>query len=122
MKNLRHSGERLTLTAAAARTSGVPCVEAGFHGIPYTDAGPTGDVPRRYALVVEGVQEHPLIGGAAVGNTVWINVTTGALSVTAKGAAIPAGTEQFGKVIAIPGTTDGPPAGQMWVKQLPQVA
>lgn len=118
MKNLRHQGERLTLTAAAARTSGVPCVEDGFHGIPYVDAA-IGD---RYALVIEGVQEHPLIGGAAVGNTVHIDTTTGALSVTAKGVAGGAGTEAFGKVIAIPGTTDGPPAGQMWVKQLPQAA
>lgn len=118
MKNLRHAGERLTVTAAAARISGVPCMEAGFHGVPYTSAA----LNTRYALVIEGVQEHPLIGGAAVGNTVHITVATGALSVTAKGVVGGAGTEPFGKVIAIPGTTDGPPAGQMWVKQLPQLA
>lgn len=118
MKNLRHTGERLTLTAAAARTSGVPCVEAGFHGIPYVNAA-IGD---RYALVIAGVQELALIGGAAVGNTVFINTTTGALTVAAKGTAAAGGTEAFGRVIAIPGTTDGPPAGQMWVLQLPQAA
>lgn len=118
MKNLRHPGDRVTLTAAAARTSGVPTVESGLHGIPYTDAA----IGERYALVIDGVQELVLIGGAAVGNTVHINTTTFAMSVTAKGVAGAGGTEPFGKVVAIPGTTDGPPTGQMWVKQLPQAA
>lgn len=118
MKNLRHPGERLTLTAAAARTSGVPTVEAGFHGIPYTDAA-IGD---RYALVIEGVQEIALISSSAVGDTVFINLTSFALTRAAKGTSTPGGTEAFGRIVAIPGTTDGPPTGQMWVKQLPQAA
>lgn len=121
MRNLRTDGNRIDVTAAAARTSGVPCVEAGFAGFPYTDA----IVGQIYALdIAQSVKELALIGGAAVGNSVHITDATGALTVTAFGTAGAVGTRLFGRVVAIP--TDpakhGPPAGAMWVIQGPQTA
>jgi hypothetical protein len=113
----RHDGKRQTLTAAAARTSGVACMEAGFHGVPYTNPA----INERYALDIEGVHEFATIASAAVGDTVFINLTTFALTRAAKGTATPGGTEPFGRIVAIPGTTDGPPTGFIWVKQLPQL-
>lgn len=69
--------DRIPVTAAAARTAGVPVVEETFAGFPVTDAAPGA----QYILDIEQkVRDIPTISGAAKGDIVFIDETTHALT------------------------------------------
>lgn len=114
------AGAPIPAKAAAARTSGVPCVEDGFVGIPKTNA----IVDAVYALDIEqDVADLPLVSGAQVGQTIHILVADGTLSVTNKGTAGGAGTVPLGRVVAVPNdprTDPAPKTGRMHVLRFPQ--
>jgi hypothetical protein len=108
----RNSGVRIRVIAAATRTSGVPTVESGFHGIPQTDVAANN----LYSLHIgQTVEQIPTVSGATIGKIVYITETTGAL-----GNAAGAGIRAFGKVVAVGGTNPGPSSGNSWVLLLPQ--
>ena len=125
-KDARSDGRRVTVTAAAARTSGSLVYEAQMVGVCMTDAVLGG----RYALAIEGVFEVPLAASAAKGDQVFIsqdgNNTVGRAAVK---TAIGAGNVYVGRVVGIPGDPDSqdttfsgfnasayPAAGNMLVK------
>lgn len=120
--NLRDSGERVTLKAKAARTSGVPAVDENIAGVPIVSVAKEV----LYSSKVEGVFQLVAIAEAVKGDRIDINDTTMALTRVAYGGAIQAGTRPFATVTAVPGdgeTTDAnqaPITGFMWVKLLPQ--
>lgn len=118
------SGQRITVKAAAARTSGVPMVEHNIHGIPETSPAEN----ELYALMVEEEWVIPFITSSVQGDVVDINNSTKALTRRAYGGAPATGTRPFATIVAVPGageTTDAtqaPKTGFMWVKILPQFA
>lgn len=120
--NLRDSGERVTLKAKAARTSGVPAVDENIAGVPIDSAAEK----TLYASKVEGVFELTFISEAVKGDRIDIKDADGTLKRVAYGGAIEAGFRPFATVTAVPGdgeTTDAnqaPITGFMWVKLLPQ--
>jgi hypothetical protein len=118
-KNYRGTGDRVHVTAAAARTSGTIVREAQFTGVPITNAPLNG----RYALAIAGEWELTLVGGAAKGDDLFITIADGTLARAAHNAAPPAGTEFIGRITGIPtdsaakGATEAaPPAGKMWAR------
>ncbi len=111
--------DRMPVTAAAARTAGVPVIEDGLHGFPVVDAG-TGE---EYALDIESkVRDIALIASSAVGDIVDMNVTTFALTRRARSAAAPVGTRPVAQVVRLAGNagTNSPTTGRMWVLWYPQ--
>lgn len=120
--NLRDSGGRVTLKAAAPRTSGVPCIDENIAGVPQTTAA-TGTL---YASSLVGVWEIDFIENSIKGDRVDIHVGTNALTRVEYGGAIAKGTRPFATIWAVPGdgeTTDAeqaPVTGKMWIKLLPQ--
>ena len=118
-KNHRGTGERVHVTAAAARTSGVLTRESQFTGVPITNALNGA----RYALAITGEWEIPFVSGALKGDDVWISQDgLNTVSRTAHNAAAPATTDYVGRVTGVPGDAASkavgdaaPPAGKMIV-------
>lgn len=124
MKNYRGGNTiRQVVTATATRTSGVPCIEDGFVGIPET----TVSSGARFTLRRDGEYELAYITSAAKGDTILINRSTQALTRVAGYAAAPAsGLSVFGRVTAVPGDPNTqkvgdpePKSGKMWVDVRP---
>lgn len=120
--NYRDKGERVTVVAAAPRTSGVACIDENLAGFPAISAA-TG---ARYPTEIEGVWEVAFITSSVKGDRVDIHAVTGALTRVAYGGGVVAGTRPFATVWAVPGdgeTADvnqAPVTGKMWIKLLPQ--
>lgn len=120
--NLRDSGDRVTLKAAAPRTSGVPCIDENIAGVPITSPA-TGAL---YASALVGVWEVAFIENSVKGDRVDIHVGTNVLTRVEYGGAVAKGTRPFATIWAVPGdgeTTDAgqaPVTGKMWIKLLPQ--
>lgn len=120
--NYRDSGDRVTLKAGAARTSGTPAVDQNIAGIPQTSA----ETNQRYASAVVGVWELAFITSSVKGDRIDIKDADGTLKRVAYGGAVEAGFRPFAFVTAVPGdgeTADAnqaPTTGHMWVKLLPQ--
>jgi predicted RecA/RadA family phage recombinase len=118
-KNYRGTGERATVTAAAARVSGQLVYEQQLAGIAETDAA----ITTRYALRIAGEVDVPLATGAAKGDDVFISTTTQAVTRAARGTAAVAGTVLCGRVTGIPGDAasglaaePAPKAGRMLMR------
>lgn len=109
-KNNLGTDEKVPLIATAQRTSGVPCVESGFAGVPETDAA-TGTL---FSQRLTGRVAFPTVSGVAKGGIVFITATTGALS-----NATGTGKRRFARVYAVGGTDPGPQAGTSWGVLLP---
>ena len=120
--NYRGSGERITVKAKAARTSGAAAVDENIAGFPIISAAEKA----LYPTAIVGVWEVAFIENSEKGDRVDINDSTGALTRVAYGGAVATGTRKFGTIVAIPGdgeTTDKeqpPVTGKMWIKLLPQ--
>jgi hypothetical protein len=120
--NYKDSGGRVTLKAAAERTSGVPCIDENIAGVPQTTAAANA----LYPSALEGVWEVPFIENSLKGDRVDIHLATNALSRVAYGGAVVAGTRPFATIFAVPGdgetedTGQAPVTGKMWIKILPQ--
>jgi hypothetical protein len=122
--NLRGSGKRITVKAAAVRTSGVAAVDENIAGFPINNAAENA----LYPTDVSGVWEIAFIGSSVKGDRVDITDATGALVRVAYGGAVGTGNRKFGTIVAVPGdgeTTDvtqAPKTGFMWIKLLPQAS
>jgi len=101
----RGSGDRVHLTATAARTSGVPSVESGFAGVPATTAA----IGEHYSHMLTGEFEFVDPGGSSLGAVVYLTDATGVLSFAAG-----AGKRVFGRVSRLPAGGQVP-ASRMWV-------
>jgi hypothetical protein len=130
----------VTSAAASGAVVGVPIVEQSFAGIPESTVALGG----KYDLDISpgAIYEIPLaitvlsgVGAVAKGQTVWINRTTGALTITAWAAAAPGGAgtvAPFGRVVAVnndsfdlnagnlQGAAVEPQPAFIWVGTLPQ--
>lgn len=120
--NYRGSGERVTVKAGAARTSGVAAVDENIAGFPITSAAKEA----LYAMALEGEWEIPSIAEAVKGDRVDVVDASSALVRVTYGGAVATGNRKFATIVAVPGdgeTTDvtqAPKTGFMWIKLLPQ--
>lgn len=118
----RDLGEKITVIAAAERTSGTACIDQNYAGIPEITAAAT----KRYPLNLDGVWEIPFITNSVKGDRVDIHLATLVLTRVAYGGAVVAGTRPLATVWAVPGdgetadTGQAPVTGKMWIKLLPQ--
>jgi predicted RecA/RadA family phage recombinase len=106
---LNHRGNlddgRIEVTAAAARTAGVPVIEQGWVGIPEVNAA-SGE---KYTLRIKGIFEITDPGGAAAkGGEVYLTAADNTISLTAG-----AGKRLIGRVYRLD-DEPGVPAGKMW--------
>lgn len=115
--NYRGTGAKITVTAAAGRTGGIPVVENNLAGIPQN----TVLTGQKYPLAIEGVYDIAFIASSVIGDIVCINDTTNALTRIAYDATVAVGTRPLGTVVAVPGAgIKEPKSGRMHIKLLPQ--
>jgi predicted RecA/RadA family phage recombinase len=122
MKNYRGTGDRVTVKAAAGRTSGQAVVEQNWHG--FAETSPASEA--RYAIKTEGEFEMAFITSSVKWDRIDIKNSDLSLVRVAYGTAPGAGFRPFATVVAVPGdgetgsASQAPKTGFMWVKLLPQ--
>lgn len=114
MKNGRGPGERILVTAGAARVSGNPVVEDGFFGYPATS--PASGEP--YWLdISQKLFEVSVSSGQTWNKGTLIYITSGNLLTSAA-----SGNRLVGKVARVSADNNGPASGKVWLLTLPQQA
>lgn len=113
MKNVRGEGARVLVSASAARSSGVPCIEEGFFGFPVKDiaSGESGwlDISQReFEVTISSGQTW------AKGTLIYLT-SGGGLTSTASG------NTKVGKVTRV-NADGGPKSGKVYMLTLPQQA